>query len=313
MSLNEYLNKKTKRDKSINEGEKVEKDKEEKNQGKIEDIFIIGIIKVEENSLEQRIINFNFYDKIKRIVIELIGNNNKKRLIDCKIFKNDKRHYYYFPNKGYYKIKYEFKSLLDSTNYMFDNCDSLISLDLSNFNTQNVTDMSNMFSGCKSLISLDLSNFNTQNVTDMSNMFSGCNSLVYLDLSNFNTQNVTTMYYMFSGCKSLISLDLTHFNTQKVNNMAFMFINCDSLVSLDLSSFNNQNVNKIYFMFYNCRSLISLDISNFNTQQIDNMSQIFSECNSLISLDLPIINHFNINSMLYNNYSLIYKFTKYDS
>ena len=34
-----------------------------------------------------------------------------------------------------------------------------------------------MFWGCKSLISLDLSNFNTQNVTDMGCMFSGCNSL----------------------------------------------------------------------------------------------------------------------------------------
>ena len=30
---------------------------------------------------------------------------------------------------------------------------------------------------CKSLINLNLSNFNTQNVTDMSYMFSCCNSL----------------------------------------------------------------------------------------------------------------------------------------
>ena len=37
--------------------------------------------------------------------------------------------------------------------------------------------MSFMFSGCNSLTNLNLSNFNTQNVTDMSGMFSGCNSL----------------------------------------------------------------------------------------------------------------------------------------
>ena len=42
-----------------------------------------------------------------------------------------------------------------------------ISLDLSNFNTQNVTNMVGMFYSCESLKSLDLSNFNTQNVTDM--------------------------------------------------------------------------------------------------------------------------------------------------
>ena len=34
-----------------------------------------------------------------------------------------------------------------------------------------------MFDGCNSLKSLDLSNFNTQNVTDMIFMFSGCESL----------------------------------------------------------------------------------------------------------------------------------------
>ena len=37
--------------------------------------------------------------------------------------------------------------------------------------------MASMFSGCKSLTNIDLSNFNTQNVTDMSFMFSGCDSL----------------------------------------------------------------------------------------------------------------------------------------
>ena len=60
-----------------------------------------------------------------------------------------------------------------------------------------------MFYGCNSLISLDLSNFNTQNVTNMNGMFYNCNSLISLDLSNFNTQNVTNMNYMFSFCNSL--------------------------------------------------------------------------------------------------------------
>jgi len=34
-----------------------------------------------------------------------------------------------------------------------------------------------MFSGCKLLTNIDLSNFNTQNVTNMSDMFWGCESL----------------------------------------------------------------------------------------------------------------------------------------
>ena len=50
--------------------------------------------------------------------------------------------------------------------------------------------MRSMFYNCNSLKSLDLSNFNTQNVAYMSDMFYNCNSLTSLDLLNFNTQNV---------------------------------------------------------------------------------------------------------------------------
>ena len=58
---------------------------------------------------------------------------------------------------------------------MFYNCSKLNSLNLSNFNTNNVTNMSSMFYDCSSLTSLNLSNFNTNNVTNMENMFSGIN------------------------------------------------------------------------------------------------------------------------------------------
>ena len=50
---------------------------------------------------------------------------------------------------------------------MFSNCFSLISLNLSNFNTYNVTNMSYMFYNCNSLTSLNLSNFNTENINDI--------------------------------------------------------------------------------------------------------------------------------------------------
>ena len=46
-------------------------------------------------------------------------------------------------------------------------CSSLTSLNLSNFNTNNVTNMSYMFNKCSSLTSLNLSNFNTNNVYDI--------------------------------------------------------------------------------------------------------------------------------------------------
>ncbi len=65
-----------------------------------------------------------------------------------------------------------------------------------------------MFRGCSSLKELNLSNFNNNNVTDMSYMFRGCSSLKELHLNNFNTYNVTDMRWMFSKCSDELKLKL---------------------------------------------------------------------------------------------------------
>jgi len=80
--------------------------------------------------------------------------------------------------------------------------------------------MIGMFSGCSSLISLDLSHFNTENLCFMRDMFSGCSSLKNLNLSNFNTRNVFCLCNIFNGCSSLkieniISTDLRIFQAFK--------------------------------------------------------------------------------------------------
>ena len=109
---------------------------------------------------------------------------------------------------------------------LFENFTSAESIDLSNLDTSNVTDMSFMFSECRKLFTLDLSNFDTSNVTSMQQMFCYCESLTSLDLSNFNTSNVTNMTVMFLGCSSLTSLDLSNFDTSKVTDSLNMFYYC---------------------------------------------------------------------------------------
>ena len=70
------------------------------------------------------------------------------------------------------------------------------------------------------LKTLDLSNFDASQVTDMSNMLSECGNLASLNVSNVNTSQVTTMYQMFEGCSGLTSLDVSHFNTSQVTDMS---------------------------------------------------------------------------------------------
>ena len=85
---------------------------------------------------------------------------------------------------------------------MFDCCGYLTSINLSNFNTENVYDMSYLFNQCGSLTSLNLSNFNTQNVTDMSFMFFGCSMLEHLIINpkKFRIVNVIDKKYVFYKC-----------------------------------------------------------------------------------------------------------------
>ena len=179
---------------------------------------------------------------------------------------------------------------------MFDDCHSLSSLDLSNFDTSNVTSMWGMFYYCSSLSSLDLSSFDTSNVTSMGDMFSFC-PLSSLDLSNFDTSNVTDMASMFTGCYSLSSLDLSSFDTSNVAGMNEMFYDCFSLSSLDLSSFDTSNVTSMWGMFYGCSSLSSLDLSNFDTSSVTNMGDMFGGCSSLSSLDLSNFDTSNVTDM----------------
>ena len=94
-------------------------------------------------------------------------------------------------------------------------------LDLSSFDTSNVTTMSYMF--CESVATeiKGLEKFNTSNVTDMRHMFHG-SAATSLDLSSFDTSKVTNMYEMFRKSKATI-LDLSSFDTSKLTDTTYMF------------------------------------------------------------------------------------------
>jgi len=184
---------------------------------------------------------------------------------------------------------------------MFQGCSSLTSEELNaglkDINTANVTNMFAMFVDCSSLIDLDLSTFDTTNVTSMANMFEGCSSLTKLDLSSFDTTNVISMSYMFSGCSSLTNLDLSKFDTTKVTKMLYMFSGCNFLTDLNLSTFDIANVTDISYMFQNCSSLTNLDLSRWNFAKATNISNLFNGCKSLTNLNLTDWNTSNVTNV----------------
>ncbi len=81
-------------------------------------------------------------------------------------------------------------------------------LEVGNWVVSNVKNMRNMFQNAQSLTTLDLSKWDTSQVIDMSGMFNGTYSLKELDLSNWNTSEVTDMVNMFNNCFSLRRIKL---------------------------------------------------------------------------------------------------------
>ena len=80
--------------------------------------------------------------------------------------------------------------------YMFTNCYSLKSIDLSRFSTKSLRNTKDMFYNCSSLTSIVLSNFNVEIDDILNRMFFNCSSLTYVDISSFKTK--LERIYLFS-------------------------------------------------------------------------------------------------------------------
>ena len=126
---------------------------------------------------------------------------------------------------------------------MFEYSTGIVSIDLSNFDSSQLIDISKMFRECRNLRYINFTNFDVSLVENMTQLFYGCTKLTSLDLSNFYTFSAISMESMFQGADSLISLDLRAFDTSFVTNMKNMFNGCKSLKYINLISFvENQNL-----------------------------------------------------------------------
>ena len=188
-------------------------------------------------------------------------------------------------------------SKVTNMSYMFFSMSNLTSLNLSNFDTSKVTNMVDMFASIRNLTTLDLSNFDTSRVTNMSAMFSGMSSLTSLNLSSFDTSMVTNMLSMFSGMSSLTSLNISNIDTSQVTDMRWMFHNMSSLTTLNLSSFDTSKVTDMRHMFDGTSSLTTLNLSSFDTSKVTDMSFMFSGMYSIGFLDISNFNTSKVENM----------------
>ena len=169
-------------------------------------------------------------------------------------------------------------------------------IDLTNLDTSESTDLQSMFYNCRSLNTIvGLSNLNVSNATNLSLMFYWCKSLSELDLSSWDMSRVTKfnsatvrqssayqyVQGIFESCSNLTTIKFpTSLNIARIDSLERMFFDCRNLESLDLSIFDTRNFTEMKSMFYGCDKLSSVVLGenfDFKGQNIldENQQAVF--------------------------------------
>lgn len=147
-------------------------------------------------------------------------------------------------------------------------------INLTDFNTSTVEDMSFLFFNTENIGNFDFSSLEVSSVTSMEGMFRA-SSFEEFDFSTWDTSNVTDMSQMFSGDvgrdrdpvpMNITKLDLSELNTDSLNDSYRMFANLDGLEEINLASFHTLDEIDTEDMFVNCTNLAKIELSkNSNT------------------------------------------------
>lgn len=146
-------------------------------------------------------------------------------------------------------------------------------IDIMNLCTSLVTDMSDLFyrDTPSSSFNLDISSWDTGNVTTMESMFAG-QAAFNQDIGSWDTKTVTSTYGMFSGADAF-NQDIRSWDTGNITDMRGMFFGADAF-NQDIGSWDTQNVTNMSFMFTGTGSF-NQDIGSWDTGNVTTMDAMF--------------------------------------
>jgi surface protein len=180
-------------------------------------------------------------------------------------------------------------------------------IDISSWNTENVTNVQYMFRSCKEFNqdlcwnTIKISNFNgmfydciifngdislwdTSSGTDFSSMFYNCNNF-NIDISSWIVSNMKFGNSMFNNC-FLFNQDLNKWDVSNATNFSNMFYGCSNFNG-NLSSWNAPLVTSMYRMFYGCSSLTGDGLFIIDkTNSVTNINYMFYGCTSLVNVSV---------------------------
>ena len=173
-----------------------------------------------------------------------------------------------------------------SLSYMFSGSEAT-TIDLSSFNTSNVTNMKGMFYGSGGFLQPmnNINNYNEIGNGNIVQMASVSDETLNLNISNIDTSKVINMkeilYEPGEFIESVNNINnLNEYNTIDNGDIVQKIAVGDKGLILDLSNFDTSRVNDMSSMFSGSRAT-TLDLSSFDTSKVTNMSSMFSSCSEL--------------------------------
>ena len=175
------------------------------------------------------------------------------------------------------------KSVIFSGNYSGNTYNFTYKLDLSDWDTSNVTSMYNMFSNCYALTNLDVSRFNTSNVTSIREMFARTGKINMIDMSKWDLSKLSDGNYFTSGfvdvfkgsyCEN-IKLPNMYLNKQFNKYYNDLFSNLHNLKSLQAPELVNSYTNDISFLLADDYELHDVNMSDWDFSNVTYAKGVF--------------------------------------
>lgn len=179
-----------------------------------------------------------------------------------------------------------------------------------NWNTQNVTDISDISSNAYKVLPIE--KWNLENVEKIDGLFSGCEEQI-IDLTKYNFGNkISYISSLFSGCTNLVEIKGAEiFDDCTIMDASQLFYNNTNLSNFELLNHIHFGEDANYsFVVQQCPNAINLDFSNCNLPGTD---AVVAYCDNLTTLNLSnasrpvylaeniVATNNNINKLIYKN------------
>ena len=142
-------------------------------------------------------------------------------------------------------------------------------IDLTDIDVSELDDLSDIFTRLNEVEVIDISGWDTSNVTSMDDMFRKCAKLKnIIGIENLDVSKLEDANGMFYMCENLVELDLTNWNPVSLQKTHYMFYGCSNLkIIKNIENWQLPNIMDVSSMFYDCTKL-DVDLSNWDLTNV---------------------------------------------